>query len=279
MMYRIINKSTITAIVTLFLFTSTSSCQPKSFKDRIIGVWNLTDDRKIIPIDPAYYDQVIEVVRENEISFSKDYLIIQSGIYYLTKEEWPEGHYPWIYCGTHTLYKIVDDKLSIYNPGYKTWKEFSVKMVGNDSMILSSDTSSFFLFRKKVIQFDNGIESIHLKVVHVDPFLIDYDVYVENDRIKVSSGRGERKAISQQYVDYIFENFNRVNVSQLQDVYSSEESENRILELEIKYANGREKHSRIIGNDYPNELKLALLPVIYANDFINHRQYWSEVFE
>jgi hypothetical protein len=118
MIHRVISKSTITAIVALLL-ASTSLCQPQALKKRIIGVWNLTDDRKIFSVDPAYYDQVIEVVRQNEISFSKDDVIIQSGIYYLTREEWPQGHYPWIYCGAHTSYKIEGDKLSIYNPDIK----------------------------------------------------------------------------------------------------------------------------------------------------------------
>lgn len=275
-MHYVIIKSTITTIVAL-LFRSASSCQPQTVKESIIGVWNLADARKIFPVDPTYYDQVIEVVKQNEISFSKDCVIIQSGIYYLTKEEWPQGHYPWIYCGAHTSYKIKGDKLSIYNPGYKTWKEFSVKIIGKDSMILSSDTSSFSLYKKKIVRFDNGIVSIHLKVVHVDPFLINYDVYVEKDRIKVSTGKNERKVISQRYVDYIFDNFRRVNVSQLQDLYSTEESGNRILELDIEYDNGKRKHSRIIGEEHPDELKLALLPIIYAGDFINHKEYWSGI--
>lgn len=146
-------------------------------------------------------------------------------------------------------------------------------------MMLSSDTSSFSLSRKKVVRFDNGIESIHLKVVHVDPFLINYDVYIENDRIKISTGKDERKVISQQYVDYIFDNFKRVDISQLEDLYSSEESENRILDLDIEYDNGRKKHSRIIGEEHPDELKLALLPIIYAADFINRKEYWSEIIK
>jgi hypothetical protein len=145
--------------------------------------------------------------------------------------------------------------------------------------MLSSDTSSFSLSRKKVVRFDNGIESIHLKVVHVDPFLINYDVYIENDRIKISTGKDERKVISQQYVDYIFDNFKRVDISQLEDLYSSEESENRILDLDIEYDNGRKKHSRIIGEEHPDELKLALLPIIYAADFINRKEYWSEIIK
>lgn len=280
MMCRIINKNAIAVVVVVFLFASTSTCQPKSLKDRIIGVWNLIDDRKIFPVDPAYYDQVIEVIRENEISFSEDYLVIQSGIYYLTNEEWPEGHYPWIFCGTHTLYNVADDRVGIYNPGYRTWKEFTVKMIGKDSMTLSSDTLSFSLFRRKTVRFDNRIESIHLKVVDVDPFLINYDVYVENDRIKiVSNNKEEKKAILRQYIDYLFENFNRVDVSQLPEVFDPAESENRILELDIEYGDGERKHSRIIGNDHPDQLKLALLPIIYASDFINHRQYWSEIFK
>lgn len=279
MMHRVIGNSTIATIGALVLLMSTSSCNSQSFKERMIGTWKAANGRKIFPVDPSYYDHVIEVMKENEISFRENYVIIQSGIYYLTNEKWPEGHYPWIYCGAHTSYSVVDDKVSIYNPGYKTWKEFSVKMIGNDSMILSSDTSIYSLTRKRVAQFDNGIERIHLKIVHVDPFLINYDVYVENDKIKVSSGKNKEKAISQQYVDYIFDNFKRVDVSKLLDVYNSEESENRILELDIEYNNGKEKHLRIIGEEYPVELKLALLPIIYARDFVDHRDYWSQIVE
>jgi hypothetical protein len=273
-MYRVDNRQIVATVLALVISVSMASGQSRPLKEKLIGVWGMTDERKILPIDTYHYDRIIEVVKESEIVFDKDHVSIPSGIYSLTGEEWPEGKYPWIYCGTRTLYKISGNKVNIYNPGNRTWMEFSVRINGADSMVLSAGSRSFGLYKKQTAYYNNAIQYVHLSVIDVDQYFVYYEVYIENDRIKVVKDKREIKAISSSYVNYIFKNFDRVDVSQLKELYNSEVSTNRILELDVHYGDGKQKYSRIIGVDHPDELKLALLPVIYAGDFINHKDCW-----
>lgn len=269
-------KKIVSSLVLIFLVIQNISCQDKSLKDRLTGTWGYNGRQKLFSLN-AYYDRRVEIVQNDELVFHADHLEIRSGIYLLTDEEWPKGHYPWLYCGNRTVYKLAGNELSVYNPGSKTWKTFTVQMVKADSMTLTAGREIHSLVRKKKHSIPNNIKSIHLKVLDVDPFLIDYEVHVESDRIKVISDSAGQEVTSKKYVDYILKGFDQISVSDIKAVYSSETSENRILELDIEFEKGKKVHSRIIGNNYPDELKLALLPVIYAGDFINHKQYWSEI--
>jgi len=270
---------TIVAVYVLLIFiTQDALSQDGELKRRLQGVWSYHGKKKLFSLNP-YYDDLVEVVERDEWIFHADRLEVRSGLYSLTGEEWPKGHYPWIYHGSHTPYELTGNKLKVYSPGSRDWKIFSVQLVNADTILLTADSDAYALVRKTSRSAPNAVKSIHLKVFDPDPFLVRYEVHVKNDRIEIISDSSKQAITAKQYVDHILKGFNQVRLREIRTRYLSEFSENRILELDIEFQDGRKMHSEIIGNNYPPDLKLALIPIIYAGDFIKYGQHWPEKFE
>jgi len=69
--------------------------------------------------------------------------------------------------------------------------------------------------------------------------------------------------------------FRKLDVSKFAEKYKSEFSENRILDICFEYNHKKsEKSIKIIGEQYPDELKAALITAIYATDFVDYGETW-----
>lgn len=268
----------ITLCSTLLLNTfilSNAICQVGDLKGNILGSWYLTNDKTFLSID-TYFDQVIEIISEKEIVFLPECLEIRSGIFRLTGENgWPEGHYPWSYCGNYTRYELNKDSLKIFNPAYNRWQIFHVKMNNtNDSLRLIRKNYTLILYRKNIHRYDNEIKSIYLQIHDVN--LFGSEIVIKDSLFSVEGTNIKEKFYSKAYADYIFQGFRSLDIDKLKKMYVSTSSENRVIELDFEYKKRKTKHIKIIGRDYPDELKMALLPLIYAGDFIKYKECWLQ---
>lgn len=216
----------------------------------------------------------------NRIIFFDDKVELSSGFFYLTDDlidNFPKGRFPFVYYGNKESYKISGDSLHIYNRPYKSWRSFLIECEREDEIRLVGINDTLILI-KEHIEVKNRSCTIKQIKVHVDGggndlFQINYRVVFSNDdRLIVE----EWDLVSEKFnlkefeltrgaFKNICDGFNYVDLLSLKEFYHSEASESIGTKIEITLTNGVIIKSELRNQDYPEELRLALIPVLYTH--------------
>jgi hypothetical protein len=260
----------ISAIVILFRCNGQSNC------DLSGGRWLIKKGALTLKYQRTGYSY-----SHDHVTFYKDKIKLASGFFYnilsLDSSDWALGRYPFIYYGNLEDYKISADSLYLYSKPYKHWNSFKINCINNNEvkLIASSDT---ILLERNNRQEAGSKCSIKFIRVHVYEqglglYDINYDVtYSKDDKLifqqlsnKEPNLRSKTFKLEAGTFSEICKGFSRFDFTKLKNVYPSKESEVEIKEMIIELQDGRLIKSHLENDDYPEELRLALIPVLYGH--------------
>ena len=263
----------ITSVIS-FLFILAFKTAISQKRCEIVGDWTLAGTRTA----------QAEVYNRDRASFSKDSITLASGFYYPVIdqnniEEWKTGRYPFVYYGRKEKYKVVGDSLYLFSTPYKEWDAFKIVCNESGKLQLIGKRKHWVLVREKPGTANKKTCTIRYIKAHVYEFegVGNYDL---NYRVTYSM---DDKLIYEQLSEMdpdhtvktfelkpgtfaeICQGFNYVDTRQIQSNYKASFSDPGIIELEVGLADGTVIRSRIADPEYPEELKLALIPVLYGH--------------
>jgi len=215
------------------------------------------------------------------ISLSKDSIYLATGFFYsilpLEADDWALGRYPFVYYGDKERYKISRDSLHVYCTPYREWTSFKISCQNNDEIRLIAMNDTLILVKDHgqsvepacSINFINA----HIYEQGIGLYGINYKVsYSKEDRLVYEQLGNEEGGLGIKTFQLkagtfkeICKRIMRVNLATLAKQYPSKMSELEIIELEIGLEDGRIIKTRLENNDYPEELMLALIPVLYGH--------------
>jgi hypothetical protein len=221
---------------------------------------------------------------QNRINFSLDQIELASGFFYdiLPKDsnDWALGRYPFVYYGNLERYKIVGDTLQIYSRPYSMWESFKMQCVGDNELILRIDTDTVILTRDINVEPLKycSIKSIsaHVYEIGLGLYANNYNVsYSKDDNLVFQQWSDKEPSAGAKYIklkpgtfDDICRGLSRVDLTKLKRRYPSKASELEVKDLEIEFTDGTRYEFHLENDDYPEDLMLALVPVLYG-----HQQY------
>ncbi len=269
-------KKKYSVILLLFICVSTGSCQMHC---DLKGKW-LIKTGILVPD----YRRLGHQYSQNRVEFLNDRVELASGFFYnilpSDSVDWALGRYPFVFYENSESYRIRRDSLQIYSKPYNKWKSFKIECINSNEIRLraTNDTVILVRDRNKNVTSKSLIRTIEAHVYEQGPAL-----YANNYKVKYSRGD---KLIFEQLSDKdlyagaktiqlkagTFENlckgFSQIDFDNLKDKYLTDESHAEVKEIEIELVDGRKYQFYLENNNYPEELMLALIPVLYG-----HQQY------
>jgi hypothetical protein len=218
----------------------------------------------------------------NRIRFDNDSVELASGFFYNTMgwdDDYPNGRYPFVYYGNKAKYKIENDTLLVFSKPYNNWSRFAIECV-NDSTLKLYGTDTLLL-----VKVDNAIKNkeCNIKTIKarvykgpLDLFNVGYKVsfspndvmlYEEQDSTSENFKRQTFK-LKPGTFNEICNGFKHVDVSSLKSVYPAGESDYHVVAIDLEFVNGKTQRVEIqvsAGNNVPDELRFALIPVLYLH--------------
>lgn len=224
----------------------------------------------------------------NKITFTDDSVELASGFFYQTDDlidSYPVGRYPFVYYGNKEKYRTCGDSLGIYSKPYMQWNSFKIDCIKETELRLIGKIDTVILTRSKAIGNVKPCNLKHLKVHiygqgdEVDLFKVNYSVvYSEDDKLvyeDLSPHNSYRKLIfnlKKGTFELICSGFDDVDISKLKPIYESRLSETTTIELEVTFDNGKIARTILQNEDYPDELRLALIPVLFTHQALVHKE-------
>ncbi|MFZ6011751.1 MAG: hypothetical protein ACOYXT_15520 [Bacteroidota bacterium] len=258
-------------VLSYFIVTSAIAC--KSQTCDLQGDWLIRHGRISKNYELAY------PYATNRITFSSDSVELASGFFYGTEnldENLPEGRYPFVYYGNWEKYKLHHDSLSVFSRPYEMWNSFKIKCRSSDRVILLGKNDSLILERTDKLKMKDECSIIYIKAHiygiggDVDLFKINYKISLsKDDNLVFEEQKQGFKAnsfkLKKGTFEKICEGFKKLNVKKLQKRYLAKLSHFDTIELEIGLEDGTVVRSELQGLNYPDELRLALIPVLYTH--------------
>ena len=219
---------------------------------------------------------------KNMMTFLKDSIELESGFFYLTDDlvdNFPIGRDPFVYYGKKESYKIIGDSLYIHNSPYKSWRPYRIHCDGGEELYLIGKKDSLILRRvnsmnrnesnlcsiKKIKAYVDGGNSDIFKVKYKVTYS-DYDmlIFEEWDSLKNKFNARDFKLKPGTFKS-ICQGFGNVDLLKLKKFYPSEISESVVTFIEITLDNAKVIKFELRNQDYPDELRFALIPILYSH--------------
>jgi hypothetical protein len=271
----------LTLLFFVFSVLSFQSYGQQQIERKLTGDWILKDESRIVFINPRY-NHVIEKMSIDKISFFGSGLFeMSSGFFFITEEKWPEKKYPWIYCGNLSTYKITNDSLFIYHPGYKKWKEFKIETLGGDSMSIRSNEHKFSFVKDKsnsnhpvldikrieLLIFDSRY-FISKKLVLMSKYLVSEEVQPDRKL------RSVKRKLPKGYFEYVKAKITENKLQHADSVYNRDFDGRHIIFSMFK--EGSKTTIDITGTS-PDFVTRAIIPIIYCEDLVDYPNHRYEV--
>jgi hypothetical protein len=215
-------------------------------------------------------------------SFKNDTMVLASGFYYpivdqnnAEPDDLATGKYPFVYYGNREPLKMEGDSLYVYSTPYKVWDSYKIictskgiKLVQkNDELILTKSSERKvkrnyeITYVKAHIYESHPYYGIDFRVTYSKGDLLTFQQLSEKDSDHtVKTFQLKRGSFAE-----MCEGLYKVDVLQLKNRYPAQISDPEIIELEIGLSGGRVVNSIIEIPDYPKELEIALIPVLYGH--------------
>jgi hypothetical protein len=240
------------------------------------GNWKVTNGR-IFPMVKTSAGHIRST--PDYIEFSSDTLRIRSGIFYLVHDQLAEDYYfdkykryPFCYYGYSTTYRLKADTLQILYPPFQKWLYFHANFRDSSHLVLTSVRDTIQLERIQAMNPTPVAASIDYIKAHVFDirFLLSYDVTIyPPDHLKYKQQAALEKKMTKWiklphgYFNYVLQGFSLTGFK-IDKSYPGTPDSGSIT-LIIKYKDGSVLTSEIQGIEFPRELELALIPLIYAH--------------
>lgn len=224
----------------------------------------------------------------NEINFTDDSVELASGFFFQTDDlidTYPVGRYPFVYYGNKEIYRTSGDSLWIFSLPYLKWNSFKIDCIKESELRLIGKIDTVILTRSKAISIVKPCNLKKLKAHlygqgdEVDLFKVNYSVaYSEDDKLVYedlsphSSYRKLTFSLKEGTFEQICSGFDNVDILKLKPFYESHLSETTTIELEITLDDGKIARTILQNEDYPNELRLALIPVLFTHQALVHKE-------
>lgn len=263
-------------ILLLCMWIASGSCQGRC---DLKGSW-LVKEGTLTP----NYQRTGYQYSQNRVTFLKDRLELASGFFYsilsLDSDDWALGRYPFVYYGNVESYRIVSDTLQIYSRPHSKWESFKIECINNDEVRLQTTSDTVILARDKS---EEPSRNCSIKTIKAHVYEKGLGLYANNYKVAYSR---DDKLIFQQLSDKepnvgtkniklkagafeeMCKRLSRIDLAKLKNTYSTGESELEVKDIEIELIDGKNYKFHLENNDYPEELMLALIPVLYG-----HQQY------
>ncbi len=224
----------------------------------------------------------------NIVSFYKDTVELASGFFYNTlglNDEYPNGRYPFVYYGNKEVYKREANTLSIFSKPYNEWSVFTIECLAENRVRLIKQIKADTILLERSNDFSRStvcnIRSIkvHVHKGTLDQFNVGYKVaffpndlmtYEQQDSVTENFAKTTLRLPGGTFKN-ICNGFRFVDLHKLKRVYPAMTSDYQEADIEIQTLDGDRiecKIQDIAADDAPDELRLALVPVLYL-----HQQY------
>lgn len=268
-------KITLSALLLFVLCRCQSQCD-------LQGEWHISHGRLTENYEMARsYSNV-------RITFSKDSIELASGSFYnildLYSDTYPTGRYPFVYYGKKEGFKLTKDSLYVYSKPYKTWDAFKILCLTDHTLRLvgTKDTLNLVRLARGVTPEICTIKYVkaHINGGSLDSYGINYKVeytrddklvYDELDSLNGSFDRREIKLKSGSFKE-ICSGFNGLNLRKVKKLYSTEVSDFSTVNVEIGLENGTTVRTAIQNQECPQDLWIALIPVLYGHQQLIYRE-------
>jgi hypothetical protein len=221
---------------------------------------------------------------ENRVTFLKNRLKLASGFFYSIlsqdSDNWALGRYPFVYYGNVESYRIMNDTLQIYSRPYNKWESFKIVCIKSDEIRLRTTSDTVILARDKSDASSRNCSIKNIKIhVHEEGlglYANNYKVaYSKDDKLTFQQLSDKEPNLGIKNIklkagafEEMCERLGRIDLAKLKNTYSTGESELEVKDIEIEMTDGKKYEFHLENNDYPEELMLALVPVLYG-----HQQY------
>ncbi|MCG8389430.1 MAG: hypothetical protein MJA30_28015 [Cytophagales bacterium] len=219
------------------------------------------------------------------MTFENDSVTIEGGLFFLSEHEWPEGRFPFVYLGNKTKYRLANNKLSIYHPGYSIWVEFEIKKNTDQVLLL---TRNEFEFELRKVEDDTGNGKIDLASISASiygtAYGLDYTVKLFEDNTLmyknnlIDINEYLKFDLPAGYFKEVESRLEKINILDLDSAYydpqiNSEET----IELKLDGHNF-EKRIKIYGQPIDPGIELAVIPIIYVHHLLMYQSLTRRKF-
>ncbi len=236
-------------------------------------VWEVSYNKSLF-FNDNYYQRGIEPQLKYRLIFLNDSVEIDGGIYYVISDEKLKNQYPYVYCGNKTTYALNGSELSLYHPGYKIWKKFNIRKINNDSLVLEDHHDTFDFIGVQEVSPSNLVlfKKIEINYFDIEGYGVWYNIAIlptdelqYTERPKDEGSTTININLPKGYFDDVTSKLNNANIMDLDSLYVEMESGSRKIELILSTYEGKKKRVKLYGNVFPNNLNLALVPIMYAH--------------
>jgi hypothetical protein len=260
----------------LMIFTSFQGCVGQEICS-VKGVWLIKKGRLFENYEGA------SPYSANRLTFYEDSVELASGFFYNTlgwNDEYPNGRYPFVYYGNKEKYKAEGKLLYIFSKPYNSWSSYRFDCLTSQTIQLIGQTDTLLLTRLDDIPENTNcnIEAIRAHVYKgtLDIFNVGYRVtfshndemiYEEQDSATENFTRRTFR-LRKGTFENICKSFQYVDLNTIKPIYPATESDYQKVEVEIQLASGKTVKTEIqdvSANNAPDELRLALIPVLYLH--------------
>lgn len=269
-------KKTYSIILLLYISMVTCSCQmPCDLKGKwLIKEGTLSRD----------FRRSGHLYSGNRVEFFRDRLELASGFSYnilpWDSADWGLGRYPFVYYGNTESYRIIEDTLQIYSAPYGRWESFKIECTRSDEITLRAARDTVIL-----VQDRSSEANLNCSIETIKAHVYEQGLGLFANNYKVTYSRGDNLIFQQLSdkdphagtkiiqlkagtFDDICKGLSQIDLTKLKDTYMTNESEAEVKDIEIELFDGKNYRFHLENDDYPEELMLALIPVLYG-----HQQY------
>lgn len=270
-------KKTYSVILLLYISIVTCSCQVHC---DLKGKWLIKEGTL-----SRDFRRSGHLYSRNRVEFFRDRLELASGFSYnilpWDSVDWGLGRYPFVYYGNIENYRIIEeDTLQIYSKPYDRWESFKIECTHSDEIRLRTarDTVILVRDRNREANLNCSIKTIkaHVYEQGLGLFANDYKVtYSRGDNLIFQQLSDKDPHIGTKIIQLkagtfedICKGLSQIDLSKLKYTYTTDESEAVVKDIEIELVDGKNYKFHLENDDYPEELMLAIIPVLYG-----HQQY------
>lgn len=215
--------------------------------------------------------------KNNRVTFTNDTIELASGFFFNTEglnDDKVQGRFPFVYYGNKERIRIHKDSIFVYSSPYSQWTSFKKECKTNE-LILRGFKDTLILQRSDERVFERSdIELVHAHVYDggglTSLYKINYSVtYLMNDSMIYRGHNDKGDIFKTKLKDGTFRSicrgFGFIDLEKLDPVYSTIKSEFLTIDVQIGLKDGKTINTQILGDGGPDELGLALVPILYTH--------------